>query len=120
MTDDASMAGANPGGESEAVHVLREEASRLPPLDAIDFGCYFDRFADAKLVLLGESTHGTSEFYRARAAISSRLIERHGFDIIAVEADWPTPLLSTASSGIATAAQSTERRSPGDRGFNAE
>ncbi|HYY38823.1 MAG TPA: erythromycin esterase family protein, partial [Xanthobacteraceae bacterium] len=49
----------------------------------------FDRFADARVVLLGEATHGTSEFYRARAAITRSLIERHGFTIVAVEADWP-------------------------------
>jgi erythromycin esterase-like protein len=41
------------------------------------------------VVLLGEASHGTSEFYRARAAISRRLIEAHGFDVVAVEADWP-------------------------------
>jgi erythromycin esterase-like protein len=40
-------------------------------------------------VLLGEASHGTSEYYRARAAISRRLIEEHGFNIVAVEADWP-------------------------------
>ena len=40
-------------------------------------------------MLLGEASHGTSEFYRARAAITRRLIERHGFTIVAVEADWP-------------------------------
>ena len=40
-------------------------------------------------MLLGESSHGTSEFYRARAAITRRLVERHGFSIVAVEADWP-------------------------------
>jgi erythromycin esterase-like protein len=39
--------------------------------------------------LLGEASHGTSEFYRARAAITRRLIERHGFTMVAVEADWP-------------------------------
>src|SRR5207249_1550721 len=49
----------------------------------------FRRFGDAKVVLLGEATHGTSEFYKARAAISRILIERHGFSIVAVEADWP-------------------------------
>jgi erythromycin esterase-like protein len=49
----------------------------------------FDRFADARVVLLGEASHGTSEFYRARAAITRHLIERHGFSIVAVEADWP-------------------------------
>ena len=41
------------------------------------------------MVLLGEATHGSSEFYRARAAITRRLIERHGFTSVAVEADWP-------------------------------
>jgi erythromycin esterase-like protein len=40
-------------------------------------------------VLLGEASHGTSEFYRARAAITRRLVERHGFTIVALEADWP-------------------------------
>jgi erythromycin esterase-like protein len=54
-----------------------------------EFGAQFDRFSDAKIVLLGEATHGTSEFYRARAAITRRLVERHGFNIVAVEADWP-------------------------------
>src|SRR5206468_4334725 len=39
--------------------------------------------------LLGEASHGTSEFYRARAAITRWLIEEHGFTIVAVEADWP-------------------------------
>ena len=44
---------------------------------------------DRRVVLLGEASHGTSEFYRARAAITRRLIEQHGFTIVAVEADWP-------------------------------
>ena len=58
-------------------------------LDAPVFGDLFDRFAGARVVLLGEASHGTSEFYRARAAITRRLVERHGFTIVAVEADWP-------------------------------
>ena len=46
-------------------------------------------FGSARVVLLGEATHGTSEFYNARAAITRRLIEQHGFSVVAVEADWP-------------------------------
>jgi protein-L-isoaspartate(D-aspartate) O-methyltransferase len=69
--------------------LLREAAERLPDLDDAAFARLFDRFADAHVVLLGEATHGTSEFYRARAAITRSLIERHGFTIVAVEADWP-------------------------------
>ena len=48
--------------------------------------------AGADLVLLGEATHGTQEFYRLRAEISKRLIAEHGFDAIAVESDWPDAL----------------------------
>jgi protein-L-isoaspartate(D-aspartate) O-methyltransferase len=69
--------------------LLRAAAEALPDPDDPRFGELFDRFAQARVVLLGEATHGTSEFYRARAAITRRLIERHGFNIVAVEADWP-------------------------------
>lgn len=40
------------------------------------------------LVLLGEASHGTAEFYAWRAEISKRLIMEHGFSFIAVEGDW--------------------------------
>ena len=64
-------------------------AEDLPDFDEDGFGALFDRFGDCRVVLLGEASHGTSEFYQARAAITKRLIERHGFTIVAVEADWP-------------------------------
>jgi erythromycin esterase-like protein len=44
---------------------------------------------DAKIVLLGEATHGTHEFYEWRALITRRLIEQHGFSAVAIEGDWP-------------------------------
>jgi protein-L-isoaspartate(D-aspartate) O-methyltransferase len=69
--------------------MIRAAAEPLADLDDPAFGPLFDRYAAARVVLLGEASHGTSEFYRARAAISKRLIERHGFNIVAVEADWP-------------------------------
>jgi len=69
--------------------MIAEAAERLPDFDDPAFGRLFDRFADRRVVLLGEASHGTSEFYRARAAITRRLIEAHGFAILAVEADWP-------------------------------
>jgi erythromycin esterase-like protein len=68
---------------------VREAAIPLPDIAEEAFGALFDRFGEARVVLLGEASHGTSEFYRARAAITRRLIERHGFSIVAVEADWP-------------------------------
>ena len=73
-----------------AAVLLSAHCEPLPSLDEAErFAAFFDRFADAKLVLLGEASHGTSQFYRARAAITRRLIEKHGFNIVAVEADWP-------------------------------
>lgn len=69
--------------------LIARAAEPLPDLDDPEFGALFDRWGDRRVVLLGEASHGTSEFYRARAAITRRLIERHGFTIVAVEADWP-------------------------------
>ena len=69
--------------------MIAEAAEPLPDFDDPALGRLFDRFADRRVVLLGEASHGTSEFYRARAAITRRLIEDHGFTIVAVEADWP-------------------------------
>ncbi|GAB6195468.1 erythromycin esterase family protein [Lysobacter xanthus] len=68
---------------------LREAMQPLPDVEDPAFAEAFDRYADCRVVLLGEASHGTSEFYRARAAITRRLVERHGFRIVAVEADWP-------------------------------
>lgn len=80
----------DPTATAELVKLLRRSAEHLPaPERAEEFGALFDHLGDAKVVLLGEATHGTSEFYRARAAITRRLIEKHGFTIVAVEADWP-------------------------------
>lgn len=68
---------------------VRRHARPLPGLDDREFGAAFAPFGDRRVVLLGEASHGTSEFYRARAAITRHLIEHHGFDAVAVEADWP-------------------------------
>lgn len=69
---------------------LRAEAQPLETDE--DFAWLLDYIGDASIVLLGEATHGTREFYRLRAEISRRLIVEKGFDAIAVEADWPDAL----------------------------
>ncbi len=74
---------------STVLDLLNAAAEPLPGLDDPDFAKAFDRFGQHRVVLLGEASHGTSEFYRARAAITQRLIEHHGFTSVAVEADWP-------------------------------
>ena len=88
MSDTLSE-GASPDLE-HVVETVRSACEPLPSVDEIEaFGEAFDRFGNARVVLLGEATHGTSEFYRARTAITRRLIVKHGFNIVAVEADWP-------------------------------
>jgi len=69
--------------------MIAQAAIPLPPLDDPEFGRFFERWADRQVVLLGEASHGTAEFYRARAEITKQLIAKHGFTILAVEADWP-------------------------------
>jgi erythromycin esterase-like protein len=54
-----------------------------------DFTPLLERIGDAPIVLLGEASHGTHEFYRARAELTRRLIEEKQFTLIAMEADWP-------------------------------
>lgn len=78
-----------PGQPADLPALLRHYAEPLPDLQDSALGELFDRYGEARVVLIGEASHGTSDFYRSRAAITRRLIERHGFSIVAVEADWP-------------------------------
>jgi erythromycin esterase-like protein len=65
----------------EAVHPLHGVRTDYDPL--------MDLVGDVRVVLLGEASHGTQEFYRERAQITKRLIVEKGFTAVAVEADWP-------------------------------
>jgi erythromycin esterase-like protein len=75
---DESAALAAAIGESASA--LRSPADLDPILDQI---------GDSKYVLIGEASHGTSDFYRWRAELSKRLIAERGFSFVAVEGDWP-------------------------------
>ena len=62
------------------------------PFDIIgeaDLHPLLERIGDAKIVLLGEASHGTSEFYRMRERVTQELITRKGFRFVAIEGDWP-------------------------------
>jgi len=75
---------------SALVRAVRAEAHPLAALDDLD--PLMAAIGDARIVLLGEATHGTAEFYRLRAALTRRLVEERHFDAVAVEADWPSAL----------------------------
>lgn len=54
-----------------------------------DFDALMELIGDARIVMLGEASHGTSEFYATRARLTQRLIEEKGFNLVAIEGDWP-------------------------------
>jgi erythromycin esterase-like protein len=68
--------------------VVRERSIKLAG-DPGQYDALINGIGDARVVLLGEATHGTHEFYRERAFITRRLILEKGFAGVAVEADWP-------------------------------
>jgi protein-L-isoaspartate(D-aspartate) O-methyltransferase len=68
-------------------HLISEAAEPFGDLKELD--ALAERFSQSQVVLLGEATHGTAEFDDARAAITAMLVQRHRFNIVAVEADWP-------------------------------
>ncbi len=67
---------------------IQEAASPISGA-ASDYDSLLKMIGDARFVLLGEATHGTHEFYKARAEITKRLIREKDFNAVAVEADWP-------------------------------
>ena len=69
--------------------LIAKNAGVFSDLKDADLESLEQRIGEARVVLIGEATHGTSEFYRMRARITRRLIESKGFTIVAAEADWP-------------------------------
>jgi erythromycin esterase-like protein len=74
--------------EDTIVTHIRKNAVRLNSPENLDF--LIDAIGDKRFVLLGEASHGTSEFYTLRMELSRQLIEKKGFSFISVEGDWPS------------------------------
>ncbi|MDQ3964161.1 MAG: erythromycin esterase family protein [Actinomycetota bacterium] len=70
-------------------HLVESIDASSVALDASNVDAVIDRVSGHSIVLLGEATHGTHEFYALRAEITKRLVTEHNFNAIAVEADWP-------------------------------
>lgn len=76
----------NPVSLSE---LIAAEAEPIADLQTAPLDSLLERIGESRVVLIGEASHGTSEFYEFRARITRELIEKKGFNIVAVEADWP-------------------------------
>jgi hypothetical protein len=93
--DDTNDATKNKTVEHERQAVMTlpeliyESSEHFSDIDSANLDGLLKRIGDSRLVLLGEASHGTAEFYDMRARITRELIEKKGFNIVAVEADWP-------------------------------
>ena len=75
--------------EEMLIRNLADAAEPFASIEAADLNPLMERIGSARIVLLGEATHGTSEFYRMRERITRDLVVKKGFRFVAIEADWP-------------------------------
>jgi erythromycin esterase-like protein len=73
--------------DHELSRSIAAAATPLPPDD--DLGAVLAAIGDRRIVLLGEASHGSHEFYRLRTELTRRLVDERGFAAVAVEGDWP-------------------------------
>lgn len=85
----ARLIQARPTVSETLPSLISRHAETFDDIGEADLTPLLERFGEARVVLIGEASHGTSEFYRMRARITRRLIEDKGFNIVAAEADWP-------------------------------
>ncbi|PYF08412.1 erythromycin esterase family protein [Ureibacillus chungkukjangi] len=69
------------------INAIKEQSL---PLNDQSLDNIIETIGNARIVMIGEASHGTSEFYTTRAELSKKLIEQKGFHVIAVEGDWPS------------------------------
>jgi len=89
MPRGAAAGKAGPDADQALARRVAEAAEGFDHLDTADLAPLLQRVGEARVVLLGEATHGTDEFYRMRARITRELITRKGFSMVAIEGDWP-------------------------------
>jgi protein-L-isoaspartate(D-aspartate) O-methyltransferase len=75
--------------ESDLANSIAASCEKFTTIESADLAPLLKRIGEARVVLIGEATHGTSEFYRMRARITRELIERKEFKFVAIEGDWP-------------------------------
>jgi protein-L-isoaspartate(D-aspartate) O-methyltransferase len=75
--------------DREVARLIAAACEPFTDIDSVDLAPLLERIGNARVVLIGEASHGTAEFYRMRARITRELIERKGFSFVAIEGDWP-------------------------------
>lgn len=85
---DSDPTKATVAGDSLTAMIL-DACEEFESIDNANLKPLLERIGDARVVLLGEASHGTSEFYRMRERITRELVTKKGFTFIAIEGDWP-------------------------------
>lgn len=89
--DDQPLVSSRPSLADDAglANSIKSSCEKFTAIESANVGPLLDRIGDARVVLIGEASHGTSEFYRMRARITRELVEHKGFSFVAIEGDWP-------------------------------
>jgi len=87
--DETAAKPATEETELSLPELIYHSSEHFASIDDVNLDNLLERIGDSRLVLLGEASHGTAEFYDMRARITLELIEKKGFTIVAAEADWP-------------------------------
>jgi len=87
--DETGVVPAGEKAEASLPELIFQSSEHFARIEDVNLDNLLERIGDSRLVLLGEASHGTAEFYEMRARITCELIEKKGFNVIAVEADWP-------------------------------
>jgi protein-L-isoaspartate(D-aspartate) O-methyltransferase len=74
---------------SRLTSLISDACEPFDEIESADLQPLLSRIGPAKIVLIGEASHGTSEFYRMRARITRELVTHLGFHVVAIEGDWP-------------------------------
>ncbi|HSD68718.1 MAG TPA: protein-L-isoaspartate(D-aspartate) O-methyltransferase [Woeseiaceae bacterium] len=75
--------------DAALVDAIADGCEPFNSVNAANLDPLLERIGDARIVLIGEATHGSSEFYRMRNRITMELIRKKGFRFVAIEGDWP-------------------------------
>ncbi len=86
---DVQVRPARKYADSEVTRAIADACEPFVDISTADLAPLIQRIGNSRVVLIGEASHGTSEFYTMRARITQELIERGGFDFVAIEGDWP-------------------------------
>lgn len=87
--DEAAEKPTTEKTEETLPELIYKSSEHFARIDDVNLDNLLERIGDSRIVLLGEASHGTAEFYEMRARITKELIEKKGFTSVAVEADWP-------------------------------